>query len=110
LIEMANELGGPDNITVVAARFEGEALDVASANDEIGHQRFPLGYPTPSEVRPAGATTGEVTPVDVTPVEAKPVTLPAVDEERRKRGELYGRVLAGAGLIIAAYVAWRFFT
>jgi len=110
LIEMANELGGPDNITVVAARFEGEALAVASANDEIGHQRFPLGYPTPSEVRPAGATTGEVTPVEVTPVDVKPVTLPAVDEERRKRGELYGRILAGAGLLIAAWVAWRFFT
>ena len=51
-----------------------------------------------------------MTPVDVTPVDAKAVELPAVDEARRKRGELYGRILAGAGLLIAAYVAWRFFS
>ena len=41
LIDLANEHGGPDNITVIAARFEG-ALGDASNGDEVGHKVFPL--------------------------------------------------------------------
>jgi PPM family protein phosphatase len=41
LIAAANENGGPDNITVVAARFDGDGLPVASEADAVGHQRFP---------------------------------------------------------------------
>ena len=43
LVEAANEGGGPDNITVVAARFDGDGLDVAHADDSVGHRRFPDG-------------------------------------------------------------------
>ena len=39
LIDMANEAGGPDNITVVAARFEGDGLS-ASGADTIGHRVY----------------------------------------------------------------------
>ncbi len=53
LIARANETGGPDNITVVAARFEGEALTRSSNGDHVGHRAFPLGTPTPTQpVRP----------------------------------------------------------
>jgi len=41
LIDLANEEGGPDNITVIAARFEG-ALIEAENGDEVGHRVYPL--------------------------------------------------------------------
>jgi protein phosphatase len=42
LVDRANEAGGPDNITVIVARFEGEGLQPASVEDEVGHRTFPL--------------------------------------------------------------------
>lgn len=42
LIDRANELGGPDNITVIAAHFQGDGLLPATERDHIGHQPFPL--------------------------------------------------------------------
>ena len=42
LVDRANENGGPDNITVVAARFDGDGLEVASERDNVGHHVFPL--------------------------------------------------------------------
>jgi protein phosphatase len=46
LVAAANDGGGPDNITVVAARFDGDGLGVARAGDAVGHRRFPDGAPT----------------------------------------------------------------
>jgi protein phosphatase len=40
LIAMANDQGGPDNITVVAARFEGRGLGVSRAADQVGYREF----------------------------------------------------------------------
>src|SRR6267142_2728297 len=42
LIALANERGGPDNITVVLARFDGEGLRPPEPNGEIGHMVYPL--------------------------------------------------------------------
>ena len=42
LIDLANERGGPDNITVIVARFEGENLAEPEGDDAVGHQVFPL--------------------------------------------------------------------
>jgi protein phosphatase len=42
LVALANERGGPDNITVVIARFTGDGLKDARADDRIGHQVYPL--------------------------------------------------------------------
>jgi serine/threonine protein phosphatase PrpC len=42
LVARANELGGPDNITVIAARFEGDGLLPSTDRDEVGHHPFPL--------------------------------------------------------------------
>jgi protein phosphatase len=47
LIDLANENGGPDNITVIAVRFDGAGLDVASAGEGVGHQ----AYTSQSEAR-----------------------------------------------------------
>ncbi len=43
LIALANERGGPDNITVIVARFGGDALKPPSDGDAIGRQVFPQG-------------------------------------------------------------------
>lgn len=40
LIDLANENGGPDNITVIAARFDGAGLSAASAGEGVGHQTY----------------------------------------------------------------------
>jgi protein phosphatase len=42
LIDLANERGGPDNITVVAARFEGDALAEPDAAEDVGYQVYHL--------------------------------------------------------------------
>ena len=42
LIDRANENGGPDNITVIAARFDGTRLEPPGTTDEVGHRVFPL--------------------------------------------------------------------
>ena len=42
LIDRANDAGGPDNITVILARFDGEGLSAAGAQDLVGHAVYPL--------------------------------------------------------------------
>ena len=52
LIDRANENGGPDNITVIVARFEGEGLLAADEEEKVGHAVFPLpGSNTPTSPR-----------------------------------------------------------
>jgi protein phosphatase len=42
LIDLANERGGPDNITVVAAHFEGDGLPVPSEAEDVGYAVYHL--------------------------------------------------------------------
>ena len=42
LIDLANANGGPDNITVILARFDGSGLQGAGTTDEVGYKVFPL--------------------------------------------------------------------
>ena len=42
MIDRANEMGGPDNITVIVARFDGDGLADPAGGDDVGHRVFPL--------------------------------------------------------------------
>lgn len=42
LVDRANARGGPDNITVIAVRFEGDALVASTADDSMGYNAYPL--------------------------------------------------------------------
>src|SRR4029077_3993350 len=39
-IDLANANGVPDNITVIAVRFDGAGLSVASAGEDVGHTAY----------------------------------------------------------------------
>lgn len=65
LIDLANEHGGPDNITVVAVQFDGEGLP-SRAPEEPGYHEFltPADRPAlqPTAAFPAATFTPEVAP------------------------------------------------
>ena len=42
LIALANERGGPDNITVIVARFSGNNLQDPGGSESVGHEVYPL--------------------------------------------------------------------
>lgn len=42
LIDLANSRGGPDNITVVAARFGGDGLALPGADDDVGYHNLDI--------------------------------------------------------------------
>ncbi|HET7632198.1 MAG TPA: Stp1/IreP family PP2C-type Ser/Thr phosphatase [Gemmatimonadaceae bacterium] len=119
LIDLANSAGGPDNITVIAVRVEGEGLEDAGEGDEIGHRVFTLpdaGATPPMGVdrvltRDADRATIPVHAVarDTVPV-ADDEETPVVSDERRARSAAIQRGLAVA--LVAAVVlvgAWLFF-
>jgi len=110
LIDRANEAGGPDNITVVVARVDGDALAPATNDDELGHQVFSMpGDATPtvpmepfrrhSGTPPAGALVGYDTSAGI----------PAATPRRSGRPVLFVVLLAVLVLLVAA-AAWIAFT
>ncbi len=107
LIDLANELGGPDNITVVAARFDGAGLARPTAEDPIGHQLYDRASGTPpgndleSLLR---ERTGQM--MRGAPIEPFPAT---IREERRQQGLMIRAALLAAGVLLALFLAWRWF-
>ena len=90
LIGLANERGGPDNITVVLARFDGDGLRPAGAGEPVGHQVFPL-IDTEASTAPVPAYQGPV------PASA-----------RRDRWRMVAAaLLAAAAVTVAIYLAAR---
>lgn len=73
LIDRANESGGPDNITVVVARFEGTGLGDPAESDDVGHRIFPLA--TDSEQTPVLDRIGTVTTSEM-PAATRTTTIP----------------------------------
>jgi len=72
LIQLANDRGGPDNITVVIARFEGDGLP-AETSDEAGHQIYPL-IDTETSTEPVPVYKGSKPPVPARQARARWLT------------------------------------
>jgi PPM family protein phosphatase len=92
LIALANERGGPDNITVVVARCDGDGLRAAASAEEVGHQVFPL-IDTEASTDPVPVYRGSKPPV------------PAARQGQDIRWKLL-LLLIGAALLVAAMV-WK---
>ena len=130
LIARANELGGPDNITVVAARFDGEGLQSSQHSDAVGHQVYPLRgtladeeLPVADEARPMPYKS------DPSPllINSAPNPSPlleslragasgsgprydgAATEERKARARPILLLLVLLGLAVSVWLLWRMF-
>ncbi len=100
LIDLANTRGGPDNITVVAARFEGEGLPLSRTAHEPGHHVFELpgDEPLEDDIR-VGYKTGGIRierPLQL-PMREEPPTPPL--RPRPPVGLIGTAVLVGAALL-----------
>ena len=126
LIDRANENGGPDNITVILARFSGAGLRDPHEDDEVGHRTYPL---TDTGHTPAMALDRVSDPDAITqPVEvvarprassptgstkrasgsaARVAVPPDVSPSRRSAGLLIAVALGALLVIGAAYFAVR---
>ena len=94
LIAQANENGGPDNITVVAARLVGEALREPGAGDTVGYHSFgSLPAATPAASPSARPT---------------PAAEPSASVVPRREGQKWVAVLGGLAVLLALYSIWRF--
>ena len=70
LIALANERGGPDNITVVVARFDGDGLRPPNGQDEVGHQVYPL-IDTETSTEPVPVYRGSAPPIPKAEIQAR---------------------------------------
>ena len=86
LVDCANERGGPDNITVIAVRFDGGALQESTSADAVGYTTFPLSGTLSDETReeqiPLSPFRSDPTPPFGT---AMPVRSPLEEEFARAR-------------------------
>jgi PPM family protein phosphatase len=115
LIDRANETGGPDNITVVLARLEGEGLAPVEDADEVGHRVFPIMDTGTTPIVDRQAVTAEMpasrATVEVTTGEAEQPTVGAAEQapatagsrSRRASGKLIALLLL---LILVVSAAW----
>jgi protein phosphatase len=85
LIDTANQRGGPDNITAVCARFDGDGLPEPSDRADVGHQVYPL-------------SEGEVTTEPVPVYTGSPVPVPLAAHHG-------GRVFLVIGLLLVLLLA-----
>jgi protein phosphatase len=122
LIDRANDAGGPDNITVIAARFDGDGLIAPGATDPVGHRVYPLqtdSGPTPAiefRISRGTLTTGSLPmqrrPTLEIPTTPEPIVLTSSIPSdsfasRRSRGMLIAMLLLVLFLGIATYWVYR---
>ena len=67
LIDLANERGGPDNITVVAARFDGEGLSEPRDAEDVGYSVYHLADGDTVEDQVTGPVPGAISPAPLPP-------------------------------------------
>lgn len=123
LIDRANDAGGPDNITVIVARFDGHGLITPESTDPVGHRVFPLqadsGQTQAIELRISGGTltTGSMPmqrrktlEMPASPPEPIVLTSSIHDDsiaKRRSRGTLIALLLLLLFLTIATWWVYR---
>ena len=108
LIMMANAMGGPDNITVVAARFDGERLGPPNVADHIGHQVYDVPGRQPSETGTVDDMMRARTEQMEAMFESAPAEIPAAARvERAEKGLVVKGVLATAAVVLGGYLIWR---
>jgi protein phosphatase len=92
LVALANERGGPDNITVVVARFDGDGLRFSGSGtrEDVGHQVYPL-IDTETSTEPVPIYKGSRPPV------------PKNEAERTRT-----RTVVLAALAVLLALAWYF--
>jgi len=100
LIDLANTRGGPDNITVVAARFEGEGLPLGVATPEPGYHAITLPGDEPEEEEPrTGFTTSAQMPAYRPAAAAEVAAGPPAVRPRPPVGLIGAAILVAAALL-----------
>jgi protein phosphatase len=125
LIDLANGRGGPDNITVIIARFDGEGLAPAGAAGEsdVGYRVYvspedealgstasmevpasardatPVPEPPPAPAPPARISVPQPVPATAVADDPPPKAAPAAPAERRAPGPIF---IAAAVTLLAA--------
>jgi serine/threonine protein phosphatase PrpC len=94
LIDLANARGGPDNITVVTARFEGAALPEADGAEGVGYQTYQIP-------QPGSASEGGVSPATDSPPPARESEL-TLDRLRN-----VGLIVLLLGVLMLLLAVWR---
>ncbi len=106
MVALANDRGGPDNITVVGARFDGAGLKRAAPEDAVGH--FPWerrsGPDAPGTDLDSLLRERTVAMMHGTPIEPFPA---AVTAERRRQGLMIRAGLAAAAALLSLYLLWK---
>jgi protein phosphatase len=86
LIDRANANGGPDNITVIVARFDGVGLQSAASEDAVGHRVFPLPETGQTPAVAMDRVVEAETPTQPVPIAQRPrpsrPATPAVEPDR----------------------------
>ncbi|HEX4684708.1 MAG TPA: Stp1/IreP family PP2C-type Ser/Thr phosphatase [Gemmatimonadaceae bacterium] len=83
LIDLANAAGGPDNITVIVARFEGTGLTSVEQGDQVGHRVFPLLETGQTPAIALDRVLDSNSPTQPIPVTPRPRTTRSLDEDER---------------------------
>ena len=104
LVDRANQLGGPDNITVIAARFDGDALGQSSNGDAFGYTTFPLAgtmhdearAPEPPAREARSTFKSDPTPKFGTPIPSRAVLEAEIKRTRARTGAAADQALLGA--------------
>jgi PPM family protein phosphatase len=94
LIDLANARGGPDNITVVIARFEGDGLVEPDGAEGVGYQTYQF---------PSAGSPGD----DQSPAAEAPPTAPPESALPFDRLRNVGLIALVVGVLILLLAVWR---
>ena len=92
LIDLANQRGGPDNITCIVARFSGDGLPAPDGSEAVGHQVYPL-LDTESTTEPVPVYRPQADPAkrpteaatqEITPQKPKAAAEPNQEQQKKK--------------------------